>query len=355
MLSRYLQLFLSALVLGALGCSDARAAADGKLDNSEQPVSLLRTIYLPDIVGDFDHFAVDHKRNHLFVSAEVHHSIEMFDLKSGEHIQSIGGVKTPHSLAFDVPKDELLICDGGDSALIILDANDFHRIGRVPLLDGSATGIGDSPDAGYYDPQTRLYYIGNGGVSAGLKTSTISVFSSDQGTLTDNIDVPGNNLESMVVDNARHRLYVNIRDKSVIGVVDLQAKKLIDTWTTPGLNRNTAMTFDPTARRLFIAGRNPGILYAFDMDTGKVVAQMPCVNVNDDMIWDPLLKRLYISGTQGLSIFHQDSPDHYTEILTLPTNGGKTSTYVASENQLYVIHPKTDVDIAGLLIYRVNR
>jgi hypothetical protein len=84
------------------------------------------------------------------------------------------------------------------------------------------------------------------------------------------------------------------------------------------------------------------------------VAQKPCVNINDDMTWDPVLQRVYVSGTQDLSIFHQDSPDSYTEIANLPTNGGKTSYYVPQVNQFFVVHPKTDVDIAGLLVYRVN-
>jgi hypothetical protein len=56
-----------------------------------------------------------------------------------------------------------------------------------------------------------------------------------------------------------------------------------------------------------------------------------------------------------LSIFHQDSPDKYTEIANIPTNGGKTSTYVPAVNQFFVIHPKTEIDTAGLLVYRVNR
>jgi hypothetical protein len=62
-----------------------------------------------------------------------------------------------------------------------------------------------------------------------------------------------------------------------------------------------------------------------------------------------------ISGMQGLSIFHQDSPDTYTDIADVPTNGGKTSFYVPQAKQFYVVHPKTDVDIAGLLVYRVIR
>lgn len=320
---------------------------------TESAVTLLGTTYLPEIVGDFDHFAVDLKRNHLFVSAEVHHSIEMFDLKTGQHLKSIGGFKTPHSVAYAPEKDELMVADGGDSALVLLSGEDFHRIDRVQLIDGSATGKGDSPDAAYYDATNRLYYIGNGGVSANLPDSVISIFSVDQGKLIGSISIPGNNVESMKVDNLHQRLYVNIRDKKQIGVVDLKTRQVIHTWTTPGLNRNTALAVDAKQERIFVAGRSPGIFYVFDRE-GKVVSQKPCVDINDDMTWDPVMKRVYISGTQGLSIFHQDTPDSYSEIANIPTNGGKTSFYVPQVHRFFVIHPKTNVDIAGLLTYRVN-
>ena len=336
-----------------LACCTVMAPVAQAAAHRDSPVTLISTTYMPEIVGDFDHFAVDLKRGHLFVSAEVHHSIEMFDLKTGAHLQSIGGFKTPHSIAFAPEKDELMVADGGDSALILVSGGDFHRLDRIPLIDGSVTGKGDSPDAAYYDAANRLYYIGNGGVSAQLPDSQISIFSVDQGKLIGSTSIPGNNVESMGVDNLHHRLYVNIRDKHQIGIVDLQAGKVITTWTTPDLTGNTALVVDSQHERVFVAGRKPGIFYVFDRD-GKVVTQKPCVNINDDMTWDPILKRIYVSGTQGLSIFHQDTPDRYTEIANIPTNGGKTSFYVPQTHQFFVIHPKTDVDIAGLLIYRVN-
>jgi len=344
--------FVSALLLGSLALAANSAFGADKVPF--QPVTLVHMTALPDITGDFDHFAVDLKRNHLFVSAEVHHSVEMFDLRTGEHLQSIPGFKTPHSLAFVPEKDELLVADGGDSALILVSAEDFHRLDRIPLIDGSATGKGDSPDAAFYDAANRLYYIGNGGISANLPDSKISIFSADQGKLIGDLSVPGNNVESIGIDGIHHRLYVNIRDKKEIGVFDLNTKQLITTWTVPGINRNTALVIDAKNQRIFVAGRSPGILYVFDQD-GKVVAQKSCVDVNDDMTYDPVLKRVYVSGSQGLSIFHQDSPDSYTEIADIPTNGGKTSTYVPSVKQFYVIHPKTSIDSAGLLVYHVNQ
>jgi len=320
---------------------------------TESPVVLVGTTYLPEIVGDFDHFTVDLKRNHLFVTAEVHHSVEMFDLRTGEHLKSIDGVKTPHSIAYTPEKDELMVADGGDSALVLISGEDFHHIDRIPLIDGSATGKGDSPDAAYYDKENRLYYIGNGGASANRPDSEISIYSVDQGKLIGSISIPGKNVESMGVDNIHHRLYVNIRDKHQVGVVDLMTKQVIATWTTPDLNKNTALVVDPVHERIFVAGRNPGMLYVFDRN-GNVVSKRSCVNINDDMTWDPVMNRVYISGTQGLSVFRQDSPDRYTEIANLPTNGGKTSYYVPETHQFFVIHPKTDVDIAALLVFRVN-
>jgi hypothetical protein len=74
------------------------------------------------------------------------------------------------------------------------------------------------------------------------------------------------------------------------------------------------------------------------------------------LVMDPLLKRVYISGTQGLSIFHQDSPDTYTDIADVPTNGGKTSFYVPKVKQFYAVHPKTDGyrGVAGISRQFVN-
>ncbi len=342
------------LALSSLTFIAALTVSGRAVEPRQPPLTLVSQVYLPEITGDFDHFAVDLKRNHLFVSAEVHHSVEMFDLRTGEHLQSIGGFKTPHSLAFAPEKDELMVCDGGDSALILVSGDTLQRTGRVQLIDGSATTKGDSPDAAFYDAARRLYYIGNGGASANQPTSKISIFSVDQGKLIGDLEVPGDNVESIGVDDLHHRLYVNIRDKKQIGVYDLNTKQLLTTWTTPDMNRNTALLVDAQDERIFVAGRKPGMLYVFDRD-GKLLAKLPCVETNDDMNWDGAAKLLYVSGTQGLSVFHQDTPDMYTEITRIPTNGGKTSVIVPQVGLFFVVHPKTDVDVAGLLVYRINR
>jgi DNA-binding beta-propeller fold protein YncE len=323
-------------------------------DMKPAPVTLAAWTPLPGIDGDFDFLAVDLKRNHLFIAAEEHHTVEVFEASTGHHLQSITGLKTPHTLAYVPEKDELIVADGGDSSCRFFSAKDFHQVDRVQLIDGSITGKTDSPDVGYFDANKRLFFIGNGGKSANLPYSEITEINVDTHAIVGRIRVEGINLEAIAVDDANDRLYVNIRDKKQVGVVDLKTSELIDTWTTPDLNLNTSMALDKASGRLFVVGRKPGLLYAFDVKTGKVVDKQPCVNIADGMIWDPVQKRIYVAGSQGLSIFQQQTMDRYTKLTDLPTNGGKTALLVPELKQLYVVHPKTSIDDAGLLVYRVN-
>ena len=310
------------------------------------PLVLLHTTPLSDIVGDFDHFAIDQMHNRLYVSAEVHHSIEVFDLKSGEHIRSVSGVTTPHTLAFVPEKGWLLVADGGDASCRILDVSDMREIKRIPLEPG--------PDAGFYDAEKRLFYIGNGGRAAKSPFSYISIISADDQEEIAKIRVESSNLESMKLNRAENLLYVNMRDKNQVGVVDLNKNEVRQTWNIPGLNRNTPMAFDPGHHRLFIVGRQPGKLFILDSESGKLISTMDAVETADDMTFDPKQKRIYITGSGGVTVVEQQGPDSYRLLAQFGTNGGKTSVFDAQLRQFYIIHTKTAEDVAGLQVYRVN-
>jgi DNA-binding beta-propeller fold protein YncE len=124
------------------------------------PLRLLKTTPLPAITGgDFDHFVVNRRNNRLYVVAEVYGSIEVFDLRTGEHLRSARGVvKSPRKIAMLEDKGELVVNDADTSSCEFLDAKDLHLLASVPLEEG--------PDAGVKDPATRIFYVGNGGKAA---------------------------------------------------------------------------------------------------------------------------------------------------------------------------------------------
>ena len=313
---------------------------------SHEPLTLLTTIQLPEIDGDFDHLAYDLKRNHLIAAAEEHHTLEVFDLKTGQHVQSIGGFKAPHSIAYVPENDELFITDGEDASCLILSASDFHRVSRIPLRAGA--------DAALYDLPSKRYFIGNGGREEKAKTSVVTILSVTDHRKVADVEIDGDNIEAMAVDHAHHRLFVNIRDKKQIGVVSLTSNAVVTAWTAPGMNRNTPMKFDEPDQRIFITGRTPGTFFVFDATSGSLITTMDCVDMADDLTWDPVLHRVYVTGSHGISVFHQDSKDTYTQLSQMKTIGGKTSIYVPELKKFYVVHPKAATGDAALLIYRVN-
>lgn len=340
-----LQAAIAVAAMAAMfGFGGTVAHAQQEIDLPAAPVALIHITTLPGIEGDFDHFAVDSKRGHLFVSAEEHHSLEMFDLNTGRHLKSIPGVTTPHTLAYVPERDEIFVADGGADACIVLSGEDFHETDRIPLLPG--------PDAGLYDERDKIFYVANGGRKAGSEKSALTAISVGDHKKVSEIELKGNNLESMAIDHAKNRLYVNIRDRKQVAVVDLGSKAVVTTWTTPEMNRNTTLTFDAQHHRVFVAGRTPGKLFVFNSDSGEMVASYDCVNIADGMTWDEKLHRIYITGSQGMSVFEQVDADHYKLLAQLPTNGAKTMQYVPQTGLLFTVHPKTSIDDAALLVYK---
>ena len=144
----------------------------------------------------------------------------------------------------------------------------------------------------------------------------------------------------MALDPVRKLLYVNMRDKSQVGVIDLEKGQVRQTWTVPGLLLNTPLTLDADHNRLFTVGRKPGKLFVLNTADGKVVTTLDTIETADDMTFDPVAHRIYVTGSGGVSVFEQKSADEYRKITEFATNAGKTSIYVPQLHQFYIIHTK---------------
>jgi DNA-binding beta-propeller fold protein YncE len=250
-------------------------------------------------------------------------------------------------LALMPDKNELFVADAQSASCDVLDAADLHLLKRIALEPG--------PDFGVYDDASKLLYLGNGGKSAKADFSYISMIAVDRKEVIGRIRVDAATLKGMRIDRQANRLYVNMRDKNSVGVIDLRRRAVIQTWTFPGLTSNAAMGFDAGNHRLFIGSRNPGMLFVLDSNSGKLVATLKTVNISDDMTFDAAHRRLIISGADGVDVFAQDNPDSYRLVQHVDTLGGKTSVYVPSLKRFYVVHTKGDQAAeAGLQIFKVN-
>ena len=77
-----------------------------------------------------------------------------------------------------------------------------------------------------YDPATRIFYVGNGGHAAHAESAYVSMISVDKRAVVGRIEVPATTLKTVVLDAKNERLYVTMRDKNQVAVIDLKQRKV---------------------------------------------------------------------------------------------------------------------------------
>jgi DNA-binding beta-propeller fold protein YncE len=317
--------------------------------DSAATLRLLGTVDMPGVEGDFDHFAVDPKNSRLFLAAEEHHTVEVFNLATGKPVHSIKGFDTPHSILYVPDADKLFVIDGGKGGSCqILNGTTYAVLKSIKLSEDA--------DAMVYDAANHLLYVGNGGKEAGNDYSLVTVIDTTKGESVGDIKLPSTNLEAMALQKSGSLLYVNMRDKNQIAVVDRKTKSLVSTWQLNKVAHNTPMVLDEAHQRLLIAGRKPGVFGVVDTTSGKEVATLPAADGVDDMAFDPATKRIYLACAEGfVSIYKQIDADHYVAVDRVPTgNRGKIGVLVPSLNRYFVVTTKKDNVPAKLFMFEVE-
>src|SRR5216684_7164182 len=293
------------------------------------PLRLMTTTPMPGFTGDFDHFGLDRKGNRLFLAAEEHKTVEVFDLRTGKRIHSIEGFGQPLMMVYLPESNQLVVTDGGDSAVHLVDCKKYKIIKTIRL--------GEGVDHGVLNPVNKYYYVESGGGSS-APTHVLSIIDTKSFKHVGDIaGLPGSSNEGMVIDRAGKNLYVNLTGTDEVGVVDLDMRQLVARWHLPDAHVAHPIVLDEPNHRLFIATRKPAQFIIFNTDTGKVVASLPCVGVNSDMSFDVSRKRIYVTGSEMASVFEQRDADHYQHIAEVPTAyRAKSSIFVPELKRLYI-------------------
>ena len=314
-------LFVACLV----ALATATAGAQDKL-----PLKLVVTTPLPGYTGDLDHFGLDLKGGRLFLASEDHKTVEVFDVHTGQRIHSIEGFSHPLTMVYLPQTDRLFVTDSdANGGLEVVDCKEYKIIKTIR--------IGSDVDHSAYNPENKYIYVENGSGDNG-KSHTLAII--DTNSLKQVGEIPGisgGSNEGMVIDNAGNKLYVNMTGSNEIGVIDLKTLEIVKRWPIPDAEVAHAIALDEPHHRLLAATRKPPKFMVFNLDTGKVVASLPCVGVNSDMSLDVARKRIYVTGSDTISVFEQHDADHYEHIAEVPSAyRAKSSIFVPQLGRLYV-------------------
>ncbi len=209
----------------------------------------------------WDYISVDSTTHRLFVTRRTH--TQVIDAESGKVLADITGQKVAHGVAL-VPKlNRGFISDGGDKgAIVVFDLTSYAVLGRIEALP-DADGI-------TYDAGTNRVISGAGDSNALIvldpavdpahgKVETIQL---------------GGGPESFVPDG-KGKVYVNLEDKDMVAVVDLNSKSVVARWPVAPAGRPVGMAIDSDGTHLFVGGRKPQQLVVINTADGKVAGAFP--------------------------------------------------------------------------------
>jgi DNA-binding beta-propeller fold protein YncE len=309
------------------------------LAHTQAPLQLEKEIPLGNVQGRIDHLSADADGQRLFVSALGNGTVEVVDLKQGQVVHEIPGLKEPQGVLYDANSHRLFVASDGDGTLRSFDGKTF-----APL---KTEELGDDADNVRYDAQNTQILVGYG--SGGL-----AAFDPDLRKLW-NVKLPSHP-ESFQLEQHGSRIFVNLPKSVSVDIIDRRQKKIAGTWHTATSTSNYPMAFDEAGKRLFEGFRNPARLLVFNSDNGTVVASLPTVGDTDDLFYDSDRHAIYVIGGEGaVDVFRQSDTDHYERISRISTSAGaRTGLFVPALARLIVAAPRRGGKAARILVYQVQ-
>ena len=323
-------LVISAVATTALAAGPADVAAPAASNAAAERVLILEgRTELPGYSGDFDHLAADLQANRLFLAAEDHGTLEVFDLKSGKHLKSVGGFETPHSI-FPIPQKHQLLVTDGSKAIKLLDEDTLVPVGDIALHPG-ADSLG-------YDPASKHLFVVTGGKDVKMKESWLEEIDPVTSQKIGEIHFDADHVEALVVEPHGPRLYINLTDKNQLAVINKTNRQIVAQWPIHDAEQNALVQLDEATRRLFIVTRKPARLVVLDADSGAPVAKFGAPARVDAEIFDESNRRVYVVGGEGyIGVYSERDADHIVELAHVSSAAGaKTALLVPELHRLYV-------------------
>ncbi len=270
--------------------------------------------------GGWDYLTFDSAAQRLYIARATR--VMVVDVDSGKLVGEIPGTAGVHGVAL-VPKlGRGVTSNGKDNSATIFDTKTLKTIATVKT--------GGKPDAILFDEPSGHVLTFNG------QTNDVTIIDPDKAANIGTIALPGR--PEFGVSDGKGKAFVNLEDKNQIAVIDLQARKVLNTWGMEGCDGPTGLAMDQKNRRLF-SGCHSGVLVVMDADSGKNIQKLPIGQRVDAAAFDPETQLVFTSNGDGtLSIIQQESPYQYRNVQTVTTvKGARTMALDRIHHTVYTV------------------
>jgi YVTN family beta-propeller protein len=268
----------------------------------------------------FDYITIDPTMRRLYLSHGT--EIKVVDADNYAVVGTISGLERCHGIALVKDLGKGFITDGNLGKVVIFDIATLRVTGEVKA----------EPDADciVYDPASKRIFSFNG------DSKDTTVIDPTKGTVVKTIPLGGG--PEYAVADGQGIVYNNNEETNEVVTIDSEALTIKARWPVAPAGAPTALAMDRAHRRLFSAGRNPKFLVVMNADNGKVIQSFPISGGADAIVFEPETGLIFTSTRDGIiHIFHEDSPDKYSESQTVKTEvGAKTMALDPKTHNLFL-------------------
>ena len=289
-----------------------------------EAIMSLKTIGIIEIPGAsdsaFDHGAFDPKTRRVFVAHTARNTIEVIDHDVGRHIVTLPGF--PEAAGVVAEDGSVLVTNRGAASLAWLDGQNFKT--------QTVFKTGPRPNGVALVPRQSLAIVASiGDENQGPRLEVLSCYGNRFV-----VDLPGRP-RWCVTDAAAERVFLAIRDPSMVFVARLPALRDVEHWKLPSGGAH-GLDIDHRHNRLYVAC-DDGALVEVDISAGAASHEWRIAGVPDATFFNPANGLVHVAiGEPGL--VQTIEPRTGASTRTITAVGAHTTAFVAPDI-LYVFSP----------------
>ena len=284
--------------------------------------------------GGTDYLTAEAGTGRVFVSRGTH--VMVVDGATGKVLGDIPDTPRNHGIALAPKSGHGFITSGGDSTVTMFDIKTLAVIKKIPIATGGLDGI-------MYDDFSDRVILTNHSRPIG----TMVALDPTSGAIVGTVQLEDDGPEG-AASNGEGKIFINNEGKNTMQVIDLKSMKAIASWPLAPCDGPTGIAYDRATNRIFAGCGKTSVVV--DATSGKIVATIANGDGVDALGWDPVQKLIYIPAGRdsNVTVVHEDSPDKYTVVATVPTmRGAKTIAVDPVTHVAYLFQPEYGPPPAG--------
>src|ERR1700712_1540829 len=276
--------------------------------------------------GGTYYVAVEAATGRVFVSRATH--MMVIEGATGKVLGDIPNTPGVHGAGLVTKAGHGFTTNSGDETVTMFDLKTLAVLRQIkvgPGLDGIM----------YDEPDDKIILTNHS-----RPVGTLTAIDPTTGDIVATVELEDTAPEGAVADGKGH-IFVNNEGKHTIQVIDVKTWKATASRPLGPCEGPTGIAYDGASNRIFSGCSKTSVVV--DASTGKIVATIANGTRVDALGWDPSKRLIFIpnGGEGNVTVVHQDSPDTYTVVATVPTfAGAKTIAVDPTTHNVYLFQPE---------------